>query len=67
MSFQLLSGSSERFYYVINDVLLETTFYRDFTDVLDDGTEFYRGGKRYYHPYGWKRYALKVRDIDKWT
>lgn len=63
MNLQLRSGTSRRFYYVMDDVLLEPIFDRDFTNVLDDGTEFYRGGKRYYRPYGWKRYALKVRDV----
>ena len=32
----------------------------DFTDQTDDGAEYYRGGERYYRPYGWNRVALKV-------
>jgi ubiquitin len=45
----------------INDSLLDPVYDFDFTDVNDDGTRFFRGGKRYYRPYGWERFALKVR------
>ena len=46
--------------YYIDDCLLDPTFDYNFSSGRDDGTPFYRGGKRYYRPYGWKRYALKV-------
>ena len=46
----------------INDSLLDPPFDYDFTKTTDDGTEFYRGGHRYYRPYGWERYAIKVLD-----
>ena len=56
-------------------VLEEETKYRDpqfdfdFTEIKDGDTEFYHGGKRYYRPCGWDRFALKVRgkyENDKW-
>ena len=40
--------------YYIDDSLLDPAFDYDFTGKKDDGTVFYRGGKRYYRPYGWK-------------
>ena len=46
--------------YYIDDCLLDPTFDYDSSSKRDDGTPLYRGGKRYYRPYGWKRYALKV-------
>ena len=46
--------------YYIDDSLLDPAFDYDFTGKRDDGTVFYRGGERYYRPYGWKRCALKV-------
>ena len=46
--------------YYMDDSLLDPTFDYDFSFKEDDGTPFYRGGKRYYRPYGWKRYALNV-------
>ena len=55
--------------YYIDDSLLDPTFDYDYSSKEDDGTPFYRGGKRYYRPYGWKRYALKVLgryDYDTW-
>ena len=48
--------------YYIDDSLLDPSFDYDFTRKVDDGTVFYRGGKRYFRPYGWKRCALKVLD-----
>ena len=44
----------------INDSLLDPSYNYDFTRQRDDGKPFYRGGKRYYRPYGWERFALKV-------
>ena len=41
----------------------------DFSRMTDDGTEYERGGYRYYRPYGWKRIALKVKgeyNSDTW-
>lgn len=47
-------------YYLDRDVL-DPVYDYDFTDRVDDGTMFYRGDWEYYRPYGWKRYALKVK------
>ena len=55
--------------------LLDPQFDFDFTNKEDGETEFYRGGRRYYRPCGWQRFALKVKgryvtmedgDNDKW-
>ena len=65
---RLIGGGFGPTYY-IDDSLLDPAFDYDFTGKKDDGTVFYRGGTRYYRPYGWKRYALKVLsryDDDKW-
>ena len=48
--------------YYIDESLLDRKYDYDFTDKKDDGTEFYRGERRYHPPYGWMRHALKVRD-----
>jgi hypothetical protein len=58
---QRMSGGACPTYY-IDDSLLDPAFDYDFTGKKDDGTVFYRGDKRYYRPYGWKRCALKVLD-----
>ena len=53
----------------ISDLLLDQQFNYDFTNVDDGNTKFYRGGKRYYRPCGWKQFALKVKgkyEDDKW-
>ena len=55
--------------YYINDSLLDPRYDYDFTRMRDDGTKYYRGGYEYHRPYGWKRYAIKVRgrfDDDRW-
>ena len=57
----LMWGGADSRYY-IDESLLDRKYDYDFTDKKDDGTEFYRGGRRYYPPYGWMRHALKVRD-----
>ncbi|XP_020901774.1 uncharacterized protein LOC110240313, partial [Exaiptasia diaphana] len=38
----------------------------DFTNVKDDGKEYKRGGKVYHRPYGWKRFAVKVLNDDRY-
>ena len=58
---RLRGGGGGPVQYFIDPSLLDEKFDYDFTKVSDDGTEYYRGGKRYYPPYGWERYALKVR------
>ena len=57
---RLIGGGVANYY--INDSLLDPPFDYDFTKKTDDGTEFYRGGHRYYRPYGWERYAIRVLD-----
>ena len=44
-----------------DDTLFDHTFDFDFTNIDDGKTKFYRGGKRYYRPCGWQRFALKVK------
>ena len=48
--------------YYIDDSLLHPEYDYDFSMQEDDGTPFYCGQKRYFRPYGWKRFALKVLD-----
>ena len=45
---------------VLDPKLLHPSFDYDFTNMVDDGTQYMRGGKVYQRPYGWKRIALKV-------
>ena len=40
------------FTYQVDDSLLDPTFHHDFTNMQDDGTKLFRGGKHYYCPYG---------------
>ncbi|XP_076068378.1 uncharacterized protein LOC143040826 [Oratosquilla oratoria] len=52
-----------------NPNLLDPEFHHDFTHMKDDGTSFVRGNEEYIRPYGWKRFALKVRgkyESDTW-
>ena len=60
MVMKLVGGGVAKYY--INDGLLDPPFNYDFTKIRDDGMKFYRGGHRYYRPYGWERYAIKVLD-----
>ena len=39
---------------------IDPRFDYDFTKMIDDGTQYMRGGKIYQRPYGWKRISLKV-------
>ena len=43
----------------IDPSLLDEKFDYDFT-IVRDGRKYYRGGKRYYPPYGWERFGLNV-------
>ena len=55
--------------FYVEDSALDPPFNYDFSRERDDGKKYYRGGKRYYRPYGWQRYAIKVRgkyDDDTW-
>eukprot|EP00210_Caulerpa_lentillifera_P008786 g8382.t1 len=48
---------------------LAPEFNYNFTSVKDDGRVFIRGGETYRRPYGWMRYALRVKgqyEDDKW-
>ena len=48
--------------------VLDPKYDWDFSKETDEG-EYYRGEHRYYRPYGWKRFALKVLgkyEDDKW-
>ena len=64
---RLVGGGTPKFY--LDDEMLVAHFNYDFTNMRDDGTKFYRDGKPCYRPYGWDRYALKVRgkhEDDMW-
>ena len=55
--------------YYVDDSLMDPKFDYDFTNQVDDGKKYYRGGYEYQRPYGWKRYAIKVLgrfENDKW-
>ena len=55
--------------YYVDDSLMDPKFDYDFTNQVDDGEKYYRGGYEYQRPYGWKRYAIKVLgrfENDKW-
>jgi hypothetical protein len=41
--------------------LLDEQFHYNYTDISDNGIEFFRGGSIYIRPCGWQRYALKVK------
>ena len=57
---QIFVGRPPFQYYIDDRSLFDEKFDYDFTNVSDDGTEYYRGGKRYYRPYGWMRFGLNV-------
>ena len=64
-----LRGGSGPVWCFIDPSLLDEKFDYDFTSVRDDRKKYYRGGNRYYPPYGWKRYGLNVLgkyDDDAW-
>ena len=55
--------------YYVDDSLMDPKFDYNFTNQVDDGKKYYRGGYEYQRPYGWKRYAIKVLgrfENDKW-
>ena len=55
--------------YYVDDSLMDPKFDYDFTNQVDDGRKYYRGGYEYQRPYGWKRCAIKVLgrfENDKW-
>ena len=45
----------------VQNSLLDPKHDCDFTMEKDNGTQYFRGGEPYYRPYGWMRFALKVR------
>ena len=51
--------STHRF---LGSQILDPPYDYDFTNIKDDNTKFYRGGKEYKRPCGWQRIALKVFD-----
>ena len=53
----------------IDESVTDPHFDYDFTFIDDGSTKYYRGGKRYYRPCGWRRAAIKVKgkfEDDKW-
>ncbi len=66
----MLVGSSgpEQVYY-LEEGDVDPQYNYDFTDKMNDGVRFERGGYAYTRPYGWNRFALKVLgsyDDDVW-
>ena len=64
----MLYASPDKMFY-IDESFLDPAYDYDFTNVRDGSTEFHRGGKRYYRPCGWERFALKVKgryENDTW-
>ncbi|CAG8666032.1 16263_t:CDS:1, partial [Acaulospora colombiana] len=59
---RVLKSPSELSTGYINSSHLQPEHDRDFTAISKDKKKFFRGGKRYRQPLGWKRYALKVVD-----
>ena len=55
---RMRGGGMPTFY--VDDSLMDPKFDYDFTNQVDDGKKYYRGGYEYERPYGWKRYAIKV-------
>jgi hypothetical protein len=54
-------GGSSSFGTVLPPSLLDEHFHYDFTNISDNGVEFFRGQSIYTRPCGWQRYALKVK------
>ena len=47
--------------YIFDESMRDSGFDYDFSSVPDDGQTYYRGPHQYFRPYGWMRFALKVR------
>ena len=47
---RLVVGSTPKCY--LDARMLDASFNHDFTNMKNDGTKFYQGGKPYYRPYG---------------
>jgi len=63
-----LCGGGELLFY-LDETQLDKQFNCDFSQVVDNGNRFERGGYTYSRPYGWQRFALKVKghfDDDRW-
>ena len=60
--YKQLTGGGGPLQLLVDSTLLDPSFDYDFSDMSDDGTKYYRGGYLYERPYGWKRYAIKVKD-----
>ena len=52
---------SEKLVYCENEIL-DNSFDFDFTNLVDDGKIFRRGGRVYERPCGWKRIAFQVKN-----
>jgi len=47
--------------YILDESDLTLEFHYDFSTLSNDRIMYHRGPHTYHCPYGWKRYALKVR------
>ena len=46
----------------LDPAVLDPLYNFDFTNLVDDGTKYQRGGMDYKRPYGWNRIALNVKN-----
>ena len=56
----ILGGADAATVFQLNPDELAPGYDYDFTNRVDDGKVYVRGGYVYHRPYGWKRYALNV-------
>lgn len=57
----IVRGKQDRPLYSLSGDFLDPKYDYDFTDKVPDGKKCYRGNEEYFRPYGWKRYAVKVK------
>ena len=57
-----IRGGGQDEVLILDESDLAPEFHFDFSTLSDDGKMYYRGPHKYCRPYGWKRYALNVRD-----
>ena len=55
-------SAEEKFVETLNCGIVNKKYNYDFTNLKDDGKRFFRGGREYIRPYGWKRIALNVME-----
>jgi hypothetical protein len=48
-------------FFLLPKEIFDEPYHYDFTNISDEGNQFYRGRMEYLRPCGWQRYALKVK------